>query len=232
VPGSRYHSNFVSGSTRIASLVVCVLFLVSIGTVGAKEPNVAGLIVDYGDGRMSYAVVPFDEENISGVDLLEMSGLDLVTIGFGGLGDAVCQIDDTGCPVDDCRKRLCQTSDPESPYWQFSKLADDEWLFVATGASGAKVQDGDVYAWSWIGTTPDLPTMSIDELAERAGGHPGQGDDVRAHLRTDGAPAGDDESGASYLAIAGIGGVVIVAGALVFRARAARHRPEVIDGER
>jgi len=218
---------------RIAVLAMCALFLASIAPAWAQEPNVAGLIVDYGDGRISYAVVPFDDEEINGLDLLTQSGLDVVSVGFGGLGDAVCQVDDTGCPVDDCRKRMCQTSDPESPFWQFSKLGDDgEWLFVATGASGAKVRDGDIYAWSWVGTDPDLPVLSLDELAERAGGHPAQGDDVRAYLRTEGEAPGGDENGDSYLAIAGIGAVVVVAGALVMRSRLSRQGREVGVDER
>src|SRR5690554_6522959 len=106
------HLNVIR-KTRIAMLAVCVLVALSIGQASAQEANVAGLIIDYGDGRMSYALVPFEEEQINGVDLLDRSGLDIVSVGFGGMGDAVCQIDDTGCSVDDCRTRMCQSSDRE-----------------------------------------------------------------------------------------------------------------------
>src|SRR5690606_31072842 len=99
---------------RITVLVMCVLSALLPTSGYAQEASAAGLIVNYGDGRVSYVVVPFEEEQINGVELLERSGIDVVTVGFGGMGDAVCQIDDTGCSVDDCRSRMCQTSDRES----------------------------------------------------------------------------------------------------------------------
>lgn len=220
-------------TARIAVVAVCMLLVVSWTTAWAQETGVAGLIVDYGDGRVTYAVVPFEGEEINGLELLNRTGLDVVSVGFGGLGDAVCQVGDTGCSVDDCRTRMCQTSDPESPFWQFSKLGDDgEWLFVATGASGAKVRDGDIYAWSWVGTTPELPALTIDELADRAGGNPTDGGEVRAYLRTEGEAASNNDGSGSMLAAAGIGLVVVVAGLLVVRSRMPRRRAEATPDER
>lgn len=160
---------------RIALVAVCIVGFLFVPAMGASaaDINAAGLIVDYGDGRVSYAWIPFEEDEISGVQLLERSGLDLVTVGFGGMGDAVCQIDDTGCSVDDCRKRMCQTSDPESPFWRYSRQNDSgEWAFAATGASGARVRDGDIEAWSWTGSEPELPAMTMAELVEFAGADP------------------------------------------------------------
>lgn len=207
--------------TRIAVVAMCVHLLLPF-TGYAQQANAAGLIVDYGDGRVSYVVVPFEEEQINGVELLDRSGIDVVTVGFGGLGDAVCQIDDTGCSVEDCRSRMCQTSDRESPFWQFSKLSDDgEWQFVATGASGAKVQDGDIYAWSWTGTQPELSVLSLDELADRAGGDLSSLGDT-ALLRTEGGETGNDnDEGIGYASIAVVAGVALVGGLLVLRSRRA-----------
>jgi hypothetical protein len=219
------HTDFLPLSgfwTRIAMLVVCVLASVALsyGQANAQQANIAGLIVDYGDGRVSYALVPFEEDTINGLDLIDRSGLDVVSVGFGGLGDAVCQIDNTGCSVDDCRTRMCQTSDRESPFWQFSKLSEDgEWQMVATGASGAKVRDGDIYAWSWTGLAPQLPVLSMDELAERAGGEPDLSSGLQASLRTEGGETGSDEGGVDPVSIVVVAGVVVVAGFLVLRAR-------------
>lgn len=206
--------------TRVAVLAMCVIVMLLPGPAGAQEQHVAGLIVDYGDGRVSYAVVPFEEERINGVDLLNRSGLDIVSLGFGGLGDAVCQIDDTGCSVEDCRSRMCQTSDRESPYWQFSKLSDDgTWQFVATGASGARIEDGDIYAWSWTGTDPDLPVLTMNELTERAGGDPDASGALQTSLRTEGGETGSEGSTVDIVTVAVVAGVVVVAGFLVVRAR-------------
>jgi hypothetical protein len=212
---------------RITVLVMCVLSALLPTSGYAQEASAAGLIVNYGDGRVSYVVVPFEEEQINGVELLERSGIDVVTVGFGGMGDAVCQIDDTGCSVDDCRSRMCQTSDRESPFWQFSKLSDDgEWQFVSTGASGARVQDGDIYAWSWTGTQPDLPVLSLDELADRAGGELSSLGDT-ALLRTEGGETGkDSDDGIGYASVAVVAVVVLAGGLLVLRSRRTAPRAE------
>lgn len=204
-------------------LVAVVVVLLAPFPAAAQEMNVAGLIVQYGDGRVSYAVVPFEEDELNGLELLQMSGLDVVTVGFGGLGDAVCQVDDTGCSVDDCRTRMCQTSDPESPFWQFSKLDGGEWRPMATGASRATVRDGDIYAWSWSGTPPELPVLAMPQLVERAGGDPDVSVPADTLLRTEGGASQSSEddnwlSGEPW-AVAGIGAVVIVAGVLVLRSR-------------
>lgn len=136
----------------------------------APDFNVAGLVVDYGDGRVSYAWVPFDEDKITGLDLLRRSGLDLVTVSFGGMGEGVCQIDVTGCPVDDCRRRLCQNSDPESPFWRYSQQGDPgAWSFANAGASATTVRDGDINAWVWSGVDVELPALTMDDIAGRAG---------------------------------------------------------------
>lgn len=200
---------------RLLALVACALLMIpgQFAVVSATEFNVAGLIVDYGDGRTSYAWVPFPEDEISGIDLLERSGLDVVVVGFGGMGDAVCQIDDTGCPVDDCRQRLCQTSDPESPFWRFLRQTDDgEWALAATGASGATIRNGDINAWVWSGSDVDLPTVTIDEIGERAGADTSAMHDVSSLpqpvVSTDGDSVMDDDGG--Y--INGIGGAVVVLG--------------------
>jgi hypothetical protein len=140
-------------------LMMCVLAVPSvlIPSASGADMNVAGLVVDYGDGRISYAMVPFPEEEISGIELLRRSGLDLVTVGFGGMGDAVCQIEDTGCPVDDCRRRLCQTSDPESPFWRYLRqTTPGDWEFLALGASGARV--GEVTSMVGAGRAPRPPS--------------------------------------------------------------------------
>lgn len=130
--------------------------------------SVGGLVIDYGDGRRSYAVVPFTEPSISGIEFLERSGLTLVTVPFGGLGEGVCSIESTGCDVGDCRTRLCQSADRESPFWQYLRQgADGSWAPAMLGASQARVEDGDVDAWIWSGKPPDLPPMTIGSLRDR-----------------------------------------------------------------
>jgi hypothetical protein len=214
----------------LALLCVLALLALRLPTAASADLNVAGLVVDYGDGRMSYAWVPFAEDEISGMELLRRSGLDIVTVGFGGLGDGVCQIETTGCPVSECRQRLCQTSDPESPFWQYVQQTEPGvWTPYALGANASKVRDGDIEGWTWSGTSPQLPALSVDDIAARAGGDPAALMDaagaVSAAVRTERGP--DDEGGASKAIIGGsiaVGVVALLAGVAIWRSRALSAR--------
>lgn len=156
----------------LAPLLLAIACLAPPGWAGdatpIDEPNIAALVVDYGDGAVSYALVPFDGDSISGLELLERSGLDLLSISFGGMGVGICAIQDVGCDIDACRGRMCQTGDPASPYWQYLRAPDEpgsNWAYSPRGISGATVQPGDVNAWFWTGTTPASPALSVDDVA-------------------------------------------------------------------
>lgn len=214
---------------RAGMLVIALSLVLGAGmpAASATEPvHVAGLIVDYGGGEMTYAWVPFTEEEISGVDLLEKSGLSVLTVGFGGMGDAVCKIVRTGCDVSACRLRLCQTADHSSPFWQYLRLGPDgKWTKQPLGGSSSKVRDGAIDAWVWAGSDsmPQLPVLSLSSLAEHAGVESSASarpsGSLRPFMRTTDGP-GESASGApssrlEYLlaaalliAISGAGGVV------------------------
>lgn len=217
----------ISRRMHLTLLVMCVLAIATalIPSASGADMNVAGLVVDYGDGRMSYALVPFAEEEINGIELLRRSGLGLVTVGFGGMGDAVCQIENTGCPVDDCRRRLCQTSDPESPFWRYLRqTAPGDWEFLALGASGASVEDGDIDGWSWTGTEASLPSLTMDEVAERAGANAtllAASDAPSAILRTQGGNTGEQVPAGAVTGAVAVGIIGLVAALAVWRSR--RH---------
>jgi len=161
--------------SRFLAVLMALGFLMgAAGTTTANEADVhvAGVIVDYGDGTVSYAWIPFTDDKLTGLDLLRKSGLPLLTIGFGGLGDGVCKIETTGCDVSACRKRLCQTADRTSPYWQYLRRGSDGlWKTQALGGSGSTVHNGDVDLWIWApgDSQPTTPVLTLAEVAERAG---------------------------------------------------------------
>ncbi|MEJ7901817.1 MAG: hypothetical protein WKF63_08200 [Thermomicrobiales bacterium] len=162
-----------------------VIFLVAIAIVGVafirpgslaatvqvdEAVNVAGIFVDYGDGRISHAIVPFTEDTISGVELLRRSGLALLSVEFGGMGEGICAIEETGCDLSACRARLCQTGDPDSPFWQYLQNdSDDIWLPAPLGASSSVIEHGDVDGWFWTGTTPRTTAVTLDTIASETG---------------------------------------------------------------
>ncbi len=168
-------------SRIVAAGLLALGFMLSatLPSSAATPAHAAGVIVDYGNGATSYAWVPFGEDHLNGVDLLERSGLPVLTVGFGGLGDAVCRIQKTGCDVSACRARLCQTAAADSPYWQYFRLgANGQWTTQALGASASVVRDGDVDAWVWTGK-PSLPAMaplSLAGIAARTGADPADAD--------------------------------------------------------
>ena len=147
---------------RTLWLLGCLLFLVATfglsGTTMADEPNQAGLIIDFGDGRVETRCIAFDEEEITGADLLlTYSGLDMVIDASSGMGITVCQLEGEGCayPSEHC---FCQCMGGGAcAYWNYfyREPGSSEWTYSALGAVLRKVRHGSVEAWVWgNGTTP------------------------------------------------------------------------------
>ena len=119
--------------------------------------DAAGLVVQYGDGRVETRCIQFEEESISGADLLAKSGLDVAIDASSGLGITVCQIAGQGCdyPAERC---FCQCSGTGScAYWNYFYRDPDQagWVYAALGALRHQAQPGSVEAWVWgNGQTP------------------------------------------------------------------------------
>src|SRR5918997_1107723 len=155
----------------LAALLAGVL-LTPAPILADEELHHAGLVVRDAQGRMTYAWVPFAEEEIDGIDLLRRSGIPVVTVGFGALGDGVCPIAGQGCGVAECRPTVCQGSAADAPYWQFFRQDPVDtavWTWQPLGASSSKVEDGDVFGWSWTASDPALPALPPGEIASLAG---------------------------------------------------------------
>lgn len=160
---------------RVPAVPLALALLLLLGALSgvaaqADATSAAGFLVDDGEGEPRYVVVTFTGESIAAIDLLREADLGAVTVDFGGLGEAVCEIDRTGCEVDACRVRLCQTGDPESPFWQLWGLDEDgAWALSTRGASDVELTHGDVVAWAWTGVPPELPAVDWSTLADLAG---------------------------------------------------------------
>lgn len=200
------------------------------GAVAQEQDHAAGLVIDHGDGRVSYAWVPFGEESISGIELLKRSGLSLVSVTFGGLGEGVCSIEGTGCGVEPCRARLCQTADRASPYWQYVRQdGPGNWRPFALGASQSEVRDGDIDGWAWTGAAPELPALTLPDIAGRVdSAGVASNTPPRALAVTEGGAAeSSDDVGWGELvpAAAIITGVIGVGSIAIWRGRRTSPRP-------
>jgi hypothetical protein len=141
-------------------------------TLADGELHHAGLVVRDGEGRVTYAWVPFVEDEIDGITLLKQSGIPVVTVGFGALGEGVCSIGGEGCGVSECQRNVCQASSIDAPYWQYFKQDRGDpsvWTWQALGPSASVVEDGDVFGWSWTAREPLLPNLPATEIAALAG---------------------------------------------------------------
>ncbi|MGD9711841.1 MAG: hypothetical protein AB7V46_07230 [Thermomicrobiales bacterium] len=184
-------------------------------------------MIDYGEGTVTYAIVPFESETLTGYELLRESGLSLVSIPFGGLGQGICSIEEVGCSVGSCR-RLCQSSDPNSPFWQYFSLEDDgTWQSRPRGASGTSVEPGTIHGWAWTGTEPALPSVTFEEISRLAGS--GNGSGAARHLTYDaaGVVSQKDVDRPQFITyvIAGAIVLVLLAGIFVAQRRRAMQEP-------
>jgi len=150
--------------TLAGLLVVGLLLAVSAPQAGANDYHRAGLVIDYGGGNVATFCVSFNEDSITGMDVLERAERQLVS-GFGG--GAICAIDGVGCPANDC---WCQCRNPSSgcTYWIYWHLRGGEWVYSSLGAAAYPVHDGEVEGWVWgsgsTGGGAQPPVYTIEQL--------------------------------------------------------------------
>jgi hypothetical protein len=157
-------------------LPLFILTLVALGLLayapsGASDENRVALVVDFGD-EVATRCVSFAEEEITGYQVLERSGLPIET-DFQAGGAAVCRIDDTGCPSDDC---FCSCrGGGDCVYWSYWHLVAGAWQYSMGGSGQYMVSDGAVEGWVWglgsvIQASPP-PLVSFTEVCtDPAGG--------------------------------------------------------------
>ena len=151
---NQFFEKIVSGRNIVRYLVhgplLFAVLLIALGTalVQADDPNKVGLVVVHGDGEVIQQCIEFADNEISGYELLERSGLALEADVGSGLGVAVCGIDNEGCsyPEDDC---FCQCQGASCVFWIYWRLIDGDWQFSQLGAANQNLRDGDVDGWIW-----------------------------------------------------------------------------------
>jgi hypothetical protein len=211
-------SPLTRAAVALTLLAIALLAAPLTGRLAAGQAvNHAGLVVRHGDGRITYAYIAFQEETISGIELLERSGISVVTVSFGGLGEGVCSLDEEGCPASDCRQRVCQGPGDESPYWRyFRQAAPGDWQALALGASSTTVRDGDIDGWSWTPDEANLPSVSMDDLLARLGiasvaGTPQmESTAVRTTIYPEGVSPTEDDDAQSLAVYAGAGTILVM----------------------
>ena len=135
----------------LIAAIAALLALALAGGVARAEGPEAGLVIDYGDGRVETRCVPLgDAESVSGGELLELAGLEI-----NQLSGLLCSIGDSGCEhegtFDSCTCECDWGGGDACVYWAlFSRGPDDDrWRYAPTGMDGLRATDGDLHGWSW-----------------------------------------------------------------------------------
>ncbi|MGE5123118.1 MAG: prenyltransferase/squalene oxidase repeat-containing protein [Acidobacteriaceae bacterium] len=120
------------------------------GLEKSKEMHRAGVAIFSGNDSLFTECVSFTETSLSGLELLQRSGLAIETATDPNQGTAVCKIGAVGDPAKNCFGSM-----PE--YWSYWQMGPEGWQYAVTGASQSMVVDGEVNAWNW--GTGDPPAL-------------------------------------------------------------------------
>jgi hypothetical protein len=131
----------------------------------------AGLVIHWGDGRVSTHCVAFDGESLTGDELLASAGYDLNQ--FSG---QVCAIGGVGCQhsgsFDSCACQ-CRSGGDDCTYWGFfHQPYGRTWFYSALGAFSARAEDGDLHGWKWGAGGPASAPLPPATTFEAVCGHP------------------------------------------------------------
>jgi hypothetical protein len=143
-------------STAEAIIGLSGIPLADLGISPANQQ--AGLAVFYGNNSLFTTCEIFAGNSITGMDLLQRSGLGIETATNPNQGTAVCKIEDVGDAASDCFGSM-----PD--YWSYWQLGENGWQYSVVGAEQSQVVDGGVYAWSWgVGDPP--PVLTFQNICE------------------------------------------------------------------
>jgi hypothetical protein len=159
---------FTPSRTTLGLITLIVCFSVTLAQ--ANGPHRVGLVVAHGNGQVIKQCIEFSEDQLTGYDVLERSGLDMNADVTSGMGATICRIDHEGCtyPAEDC---FCQCQGSPCIFWSYWHLSNGDWKFSNLGASGYQVKDGDVEGWVWGEGVPSgggekPPLISFAEICK------------------------------------------------------------------
>src|SRR5437588_5782741 len=110
----------------------------------------AALLIQHSGGSVITRCVAFAEAQISGLQLVERSGVEYQAQNFGSIGSAMCQLDREPSSV----PPGCFGS---GAYWQYFHRQGASWQASAVGASSSVLRDGDMDGWHYASGTGQAP---------------------------------------------------------------------------
>ena len=110
----------------------------------------AALVIQHSSGSLITRCVAFAEEQITGLQLVQRSGLEYEAQSFGSMGSAMCQLDQEPSTV----PSGCFGS---GPYWQYFHRQAGGWQASAVGASSSVLHDSDMDGWHYAAAAGQRP---------------------------------------------------------------------------
>ncbi len=146
-------------------LVLTVLATLACGP-GARQGQegnaaaAAGLAVFHGDGSQKLVLTSFSGDEISGVALIEQSGVPFVSTYNASLNSvAVCRLDNEGCG--DPERCFCDSG----RYWSVWRAdGSGVWSKSETGVSAIVLKDGDIMGMVWGDGETAPPPVSWEQF--------------------------------------------------------------------
>ncbi len=163
-PWWRLVLRFILGEMFVVGALMAWL---GVTPLQAQDLNRAGLVVVHGDGQVETRCVAFDQEEITGYDLLAQSGLSLRT-DVTSMGTTICSLDGEGC--DESSTCFCQCQRSPCIYWSYWQWDGTTWRYANLGASNSTLGDGALEGWVWaegrIGQDAAImpPPLRFDEI--------------------------------------------------------------------
>ncbi len=150
---------------RFALPLLLFVLLTGSPVLAQGGENQAGLVIVQSDGRVVTRCVSFSDPQISGLALLERSGLSFSS-DAGPVGARICSINGDGCPTSDC---WCQCKGLPCAYWNYyARNADGSWAYAGIGAAIRQLGNGDVDGWVWGDGSILPPVMSFEAICSAA----------------------------------------------------------------
>jgi hypothetical protein len=144
---------------RLPVPVVFAFLVLALGGAGPAAPARAadgnvGLVIASGGGQVQTYCFSVPPAGISGLDLLQRTGLPL-RVDYVSLGGQICAINGVGC-LDANQPCACQCQGTPCVYWQYAHWRNDHWVASTVGASSYIVKPGSIEGWGW-GANPPAP---------------------------------------------------------------------------
>ncbi len=153
-------------AVTITSILILLAAIFGVVLAQADGPNKVALVVTHGDGQTVTKCVEFSEDQLTGLQVLEKSGL-AMDYEVQGMGATICKLDGEGCsyPGGPC---FCQCQGSSCTYWSYWQMANGAWQYSSYGASNTHVSNGGVEGWIWgAGTTSSAsppPVYTFEQI--------------------------------------------------------------------